>query len=170
MRANSRLALAWCTWLQQINSFVSASPTRVHSLVRKAGTFELCFILFLQPLTLWIHCKSDSSQPDGRNRLSALLRRGRKNKRFTNFRYRKRPVIGRKRFYVSVLTWSSRWTQQVFEADTIYSPADEADGRMGGVCCLFQAVIHPDFTAQGISRIINKLIKLKLCNCGSYLA
>lgn len=36
------------TWLQQMNSLVSASPTSVHSLVRKAGTIELCFILQIQ--------------------------------------------------------------------------------------------------------------------------
>ncbi len=34
----------WITWLQQINSFVSESSTRVQSLVRKAGTLEVCFI------------------------------------------------------------------------------------------------------------------------------
>lgn len=36
------------TWLQQINSLVSASSRSVHNLVRKAGTFELCFISQIQ--------------------------------------------------------------------------------------------------------------------------
>lgn len=34
-----------------MNSLVSSSSTRVHSLVRKAGTFELCFILLVTPHT-----------------------------------------------------------------------------------------------------------------------
>lgn len=33
------------TWLQVINSLVWVSSTSVHSLLRKAGTFELCFIV-----------------------------------------------------------------------------------------------------------------------------
>lgn len=33
------------TWLQVMNSLVWASSTSVHSLLRKAGTFELCFIV-----------------------------------------------------------------------------------------------------------------------------
>lgn len=34
-----------CTWLQVMNSLVWVSSTSVHSLLRKAGTLELCFIV-----------------------------------------------------------------------------------------------------------------------------